>query len=188
MPHSRLPRSGIRLRHGVATDLARMRSPCIAGDAARMLACAGARPTPSPSPISSMPSRPRRSRPGVSATSTSWRPAGLTPDPTIPDLVETQPEFTTPIWDYLDQRVSDERIADGQGGDRRRTARCSRRSASASASIRTSSARSGASRPTMARCCDNPKLHQADHPVAGDAGLSAARPATSATRPTSSRR
>ena len=26
--------------------------------------------------------------------------AGLSPDPNIPKLVETQPEFTTPIWDY----------------------------------------------------------------------------------------
>jgi membrane-bound lytic murein transglycosylase B len=39
---------------------------------------------------------------------------GLTPDPDIPDLVATQPEFTTPIWDYLDQRVSAGRIARGQ--------------------------------------------------------------------------
>lgn len=40
--------------------------------------------------------------------------AGLTADPTIKDLVETQPEFTTPIWDYLDKRVSAGRIERGQ--------------------------------------------------------------------------
>jgi membrane-bound lytic murein transglycosylase B len=39
---------------------------------------------------------------------------GLTPDPTIPKLVETQPEFTTPMWDYLDARITDARISRGQ--------------------------------------------------------------------------
>jgi membrane-bound lytic murein transglycosylase B len=40
--------------------------------------------------------------------------AGLTPDPDIPKLVETQPEFTTPVWEYLDQRVGDGRIERGR--------------------------------------------------------------------------
>jgi membrane-bound lytic murein transglycosylase B len=40
--------------------------------------------------------------------------AGLTPDPTIPQLVEGQPEFTTPIWSYLDQRITNKRIASGK--------------------------------------------------------------------------
>lgn len=39
---------------------------------------------------------------------------GLTPDPDIPKLVETQPEFTTPVWDYIDTRVSAERVAAGK--------------------------------------------------------------------------
>ena len=39
---------------------------------------------------------------------------GLTPDPNIPKLVETQPEFTTPMWDYLDARITDARISRGQ--------------------------------------------------------------------------
>jgi membrane-bound lytic murein transglycosylase B len=39
---------------------------------------------------------------------------GLTPDPGIPDLVATQPEFTRPIWVYLDQRVSEGRIGRGR--------------------------------------------------------------------------
>ena len=30
---------------------------------------------------------------------------GLTPDPNVPDLVTTQPEFTTPMWDYIEGRV-----------------------------------------------------------------------------------
>lgn len=46
----------------------------------------------------------------------TWRRAttGLTPDPAVPDLVETQPEFTTPMWDYLDKRVTDGRISRGK--------------------------------------------------------------------------
>ena len=40
--------------------------------------------------------------------------AGLTPDPNIPKLVETQPEFTTPIWEYLDARITDSRISKGK--------------------------------------------------------------------------
>lgn len=39
---------------------------------------------------------------------------GLTPDPGVPNLVAAQPEFTTPIWDYLDKRVSANRIAQGR--------------------------------------------------------------------------
>lgn len=46
----------------------------------------------------------------------TWRraTAGLTPDPAVPNLVETQPEFTTPMWDYLDKRVTDSRITRGK--------------------------------------------------------------------------
>ena len=40
--------------------------------------------------------------------------AGLTPDPDVPELVAGQPEFTTPIWDYLDRRVTERRIAAGR--------------------------------------------------------------------------
>ena len=39
---------------------------------------------------------------------------GLTPDPNVPDLVTSQPEFTTPIWDYIDKRVSLDRITRGK--------------------------------------------------------------------------
>jgi len=46
----------------------------------------------------------------------TWRDAteGLTPDPNIPDLVTAQPEFTTPMWDYIDGRVTASRIARGR--------------------------------------------------------------------------
>ena len=49
-------------------------------------------------------------------TPETWRLAtdGLTPDPNVPDLVVAQPEFTTPIWEYLDVRINDRRITHGQ--------------------------------------------------------------------------
>jgi membrane-bound lytic murein transglycosylase B len=48
-------------------------------------------------------------------TRETWRAAtaGMTPDPRVPDLVVTQPEFTTPIWEYIDGRVSAGRIERG---------------------------------------------------------------------------
>jgi len=39
---------------------------------------------------------------------------GLTPDPRVPQLVTSQPEFATPIWDYIDGRVTANRIARGK--------------------------------------------------------------------------
>jgi membrane-bound lytic murein transglycosylase B len=38
----------------------------------------------------------------------------LTPDLRIMDLLDNQPEFTKPVWDYLDLLVTDERIAKGR--------------------------------------------------------------------------
>jgi membrane-bound lytic murein transglycosylase B len=40
--------------------------------------------------------------------------AGLTPDPRVPQLVTAQPEFSTPIWEYIEGRVSADRIARGK--------------------------------------------------------------------------
>lgn len=39
---------------------------------------------------------------------------GLTPDPAVPALVSGQPEFTTPIWEYIESRVTADRIARGR--------------------------------------------------------------------------
>jgi membrane-bound lytic murein transglycosylase B len=39
---------------------------------------------------------------------------GLKPDPNVPELVTAQPEFTTPLWDYIDKRVTDWRIGKGK--------------------------------------------------------------------------
>ncbi len=40
--------------------------------------------------------------------------AGVTPDPKIIELSESQPEFTTPIWDYLASLVDAEKVAEGR--------------------------------------------------------------------------
>ena len=36
------------------------------------------------------------------------------PDPATPELVSAQPEFTTPMWDYIDLRASPRRITNGK--------------------------------------------------------------------------
>ena len=51
---------------------------------------------------------------GVSRATYRAATEGLTPDPNVPELVESQPEFTTPVWDYLDKRVTDGRIERGR--------------------------------------------------------------------------
>ncbi|MBS7458080.1 lytic murein transglycosylase [Coralloluteibacterium stylophorae] len=40
--------------------------------------------------------------------------AGVTPDRSVLELLDAQPEFTTPIWDYLAGLVDEERVADGR--------------------------------------------------------------------------
>jgi membrane-bound lytic murein transglycosylase B len=40
--------------------------------------------------------------------------AGLTPDLRIMDLMDSQPEFTKAIWEYLDILVNDNRLAKGR--------------------------------------------------------------------------
>ncbi len=57
---------------------------------------------------------PRALAAGVSRATYREATAGLTPDPNVPDLIESQPEFTTPVWDYLDKRVTEGRIARGK--------------------------------------------------------------------------
>lgn len=48
--------------------------------------------------------------------------AGLTPDPETPALVTGQPEFTTPVWDYIETRVSGDRVARGRAAIERNAA------------------------------------------------------------------
>jgi lytic murein transglycosylase len=51
---------------------------------------------------------------GVSAQVFDKAMAGVEPDQGVIDAMDNQPEFKTPIWDYLAGLVDDQRIADGQ--------------------------------------------------------------------------
>ena len=51
---------------------------------------------------------------GISAGTYTRATSGLMPDLSVLDLLDFQPEFRTPIWDYLAGLVDDERIADGK--------------------------------------------------------------------------
>jgi membrane-bound lytic murein transglycosylase B len=53
-------------------------------------------------------------RRNVSQASFQRFTAGLTPDLRIMDLMDSQPEFTKSIWDYLDILVNDNRLAKGR--------------------------------------------------------------------------
>jgi lytic murein transglycosylase len=57
---------------------------------------------------------PEAARRGVSRESFINHTAWLTPDLRIMDLLDAQPEFVRPIWDYLDGLVNDERVRMGQ--------------------------------------------------------------------------
>ncbi|MBB1473211.1 lytic murein transglycosylase [Luteimonas sp. MC1782] len=51
---------------------------------------------------------------GVAAADFDRLTAGLAPDMSVLPLLDQQPEFTTPIWDYLAALVDTQRVADGQ--------------------------------------------------------------------------
>ncbi|WP_108460854.1 lytic murein transglycosylase [Devosia naphthalenivorans] len=51
---------------------------------------------------------------GVSAQTYDAAMAGITPDPRVPNLVSSQPEFTTTMWDYIEGRVTGGRIERGK--------------------------------------------------------------------------
>lgn len=51
---------------------------------------------------------------GVSSATYDAAMTGLTPDPRVPDLVTNQPEFTTPMWEYIEGRVTSDRIERGK--------------------------------------------------------------------------
>ncbi len=57
---------------------------------------------------------PLAQRRGVSRALYEAQVAGLTPDLKIMDLLDSQPEFTKSLWEYLDVLVSEERIRDGR--------------------------------------------------------------------------
>lgn len=51
---------------------------------------------------------------GVSARTYDAAMGGLTPDPRVPKLVSSQPEFTTTMWDYIEGRVTLGRVERGK--------------------------------------------------------------------------
>lgn len=51
---------------------------------------------------------------GITAATFDQGTRGLAPDRSVLELLDFQPEFRTPIWDYLAALVDDERIADGR--------------------------------------------------------------------------
>ncbi|MBN9600641.1 MAG: lytic murein transglycosylase [Afipia sp.] len=57
---------------------------------------------------------PEAARRGVTQANFQRFTQGLTPDLRIMDLMDSQPEFTKAVWDYLDVLVNDTRIAKGR--------------------------------------------------------------------------
>ncbi len=51
---------------------------------------------------------------GVSRTVYDAAFRGVTPDPTVLEKARFQPEFSTPLWDYVEGRVSEKRIGSGR--------------------------------------------------------------------------
>lgn len=51
---------------------------------------------------------------GVSSESYRAYAQNLSPDMSVLELLDAQPEFTTPLWDYLAALVDEQRVADGQ--------------------------------------------------------------------------
>lgn len=58
--------------------------------------------------------RSQASAEGISAATLDAAFQGLQPDMKVLDFESSQPEFKTPIWDYLAGLVDDERVADGK--------------------------------------------------------------------------
>jgi len=55
---------------------------------------------------------------GISGQAFDVATRGIEPDLSILDLMNNQPEFKTPIWDYLSALVDDERVQDGKAAMR----------------------------------------------------------------------
>jgi lytic murein transglycosylase len=53
-------------------------------------------------------------RAGISAKTIDATFNGLAPDMKVLDFQKQQPEFKTPVWDYVDALVEDDRVADGK--------------------------------------------------------------------------
>jgi lytic murein transglycosylase len=51
---------------------------------------------------------------GITAQTFDSALKGIEPDPTVLEAMEAQPEFETPVWEYLARLVDDRRIAEGR--------------------------------------------------------------------------
>ena len=58
--------------------------------------------------------QPQAAARGIDAATFARYTADLQPDRTVLPLLDAQPEFTTPIWEYLAGLVDDQRVADGR--------------------------------------------------------------------------
>jgi lytic murein transglycosylase len=58
--------------------------------------------------------RPQAGAAGIRTDTFDRLTAGLAPDPTVLESLDFQPEFRTPIWDYLAGLVDEERVDDGR--------------------------------------------------------------------------
>ena len=80
-------------------------------------------PTPAPAPAPADPDyaacvagqlRPQAQAAGIPGAAFDRYMAGVAPDRSVLELLDAQPEFTTPIWDYLAGLVDEQRVADGR--------------------------------------------------------------------------
>src|SRR5687768_13546170 len=55
---------------------------------------------------------------GISAETFDGATRGLSPDMSVLELMDNQPEFKTPIWDYIAALVDEERVTDGRAAMR----------------------------------------------------------------------
>ncbi len=53
---------------------------------------------------------------GISGATFDRVMSGVTPDPKVIEALNSQPEFKTPIWDYLAFLVDEQKVADGRAG------------------------------------------------------------------------
>ncbi len=58
--------------------------------------------------------KPQAAAAGIRADTFERHTAGLVPDPTVLESLDFQPEFRTPLWDYLAGLVDQERVDDGR--------------------------------------------------------------------------
>ncbi|AWV07398.1 lytic murein transglycosylase [Marilutibacter maris] len=90
----------------------RISIPTLAG----ALLCAGFCATASAADISSCVQslRGKAVAAGIGASTFDTHVAGVVADPSLLELLNRQPEFTTPIWDYMAGLVDQERVDDGR--------------------------------------------------------------------------